>query len=73
MQFQIYTGRGSTIIFCHKRVTQSFSILKTEKAPSKILKKPKNEFFTKKRWHIITNYDSQYMQMGGHFAILDPQ
>ena len=29
-------------------------------------------FFTKKSWHIIMNYDSTYMKMGGHYTILIP-
>ena len=29
-------------------------------------------FFTKKTCHSITNYDSPYMKMGGHYTILNP-
>ena len=51
-----------------KSGTQPFSILKTEKQNTKT---PKNDFLTKKTCHIIANYDSPCMKMGGHFTILN--
>ena len=35
-----------------------------QKLRSKILEPPKNDFFTKKTCHIITNYDSPCIKMG---------
>ena len=63
LQFQFSVCPGSTAIFGHKSVTQPFSILKTEKENTKT--PPKNDFFTKKSCHIIANYDSPCMKMGG--------
>ena len=53
---------------------QPFTILTTEKTLSKILKKtPKNDFFTKKSWHIITNYGSPYMKLHSLYFTQSPK
>ena len=69
LQLQFFQFAQVAEQFLVKSVTQPFSILKTEKTPGKILEKPKNDFFTKKSCHIIMNYDSPCMKMGGHFTI----